>query len=105
MSATWLFYHFLKLEVHVLHGLENISIFNFWKLWLVRYDTIFGEMSLIFPKISEVKRFPFGRFPDRTLKVNNTRTAWLITVIYILFSSIWMLFHMKLTCFRVAVLL
>ena len=29
MSATWLFYHFLKLEVHILHGLENISILIF----------------------------------------------------------------------------
>ena len=47
MRATWLFYHLLKLEVHILHGLENISIFNIWKLWLVRYDVIFAEMSLI----------------------------------------------------------
>ena len=32
MKAIWLFYHFLKLEVHILRGLENISIFNVWKL-------------------------------------------------------------------------
>ena len=24
MTVTWLFYHFFKLQVHVLHGLENI---------------------------------------------------------------------------------
>ena len=29
---TWLFCHFFKLQVHILHGLENISIFNIWKL-------------------------------------------------------------------------
>ena len=32
MKVTWLFYHFLKLEVHILHGLGNISISNVWKL-------------------------------------------------------------------------
>ena len=32
MRVTWLFYHFFKLQVHILHGLENISIFNIWKL-------------------------------------------------------------------------
>ena len=30
--VTWLFYHFFKVEVYILHGLENISIFNIWKL-------------------------------------------------------------------------
>ena len=58
MRATWLFYHSLKLEVHILHGLENISIFNFWKLWLVRYDTIFGEMSLIISENFWSKEIP-----------------------------------------------
>ena len=24
MRVTWLFYHFFKLQVHILHGLENI---------------------------------------------------------------------------------
>ena len=33
MRVPWLFYHFFKLQVHILHGLENISIFNLWKLW------------------------------------------------------------------------
>ena len=28
MRVTWLFYHFFKLQVHTLHSLENISIFN-----------------------------------------------------------------------------
>ena len=32
MRVTWSFYHFFKLQVHILHGLENISIFNIWKL-------------------------------------------------------------------------
>ena len=32
IRVTWLFYHFFKLQVHILHGLENISIFNIWKL-------------------------------------------------------------------------
>ena len=32
MRATWLFCHFVKLEVYILHGLENISMFNIWKL-------------------------------------------------------------------------
>ena len=93
MRATWLFYHFLKLEVHILHGLENISICYIWKLWLVRYDIIFGEISLIFPKISEnfwntCKEILIWWFPDLILKLNNSRTAWPITVIYISFSSI-----------------
>ena len=30
--VTWLLYHFFKLQVHILHSLENISIFNIWKL-------------------------------------------------------------------------
>ena len=30
--VTWLFYHFFKLQVHILQGIENISIFNNWKL-------------------------------------------------------------------------
>ena len=51
--VTWLFYHFFKLQVHILHGLENISIINIWKLSFARCDVIFSETSLIFPKISE----------------------------------------------------
>ena len=70
MRATWLFYHFLKLEVHILHGLENISISNTWTLWLVRYDVIFGEMSVIFPKNFWSKEIPIWWFPDPTLKLN-----------------------------------
>ena len=32
MRVTWLFYHFSKFQVHILYGLENISMFNLWKL-------------------------------------------------------------------------
>ena len=28
VKVIWLFYHFFKLQVHILHNLENISIFN-----------------------------------------------------------------------------
>ena len=73
MRTTWQFYHFLKSEVHILHGLENISISNTWKLWLVRYDVIFSEMSFIFPKILKNfwgKEIPVWWFPDMTLKLN-----------------------------------
>ena len=63
MRVIQLFCHFFKLQVHILHGLENISIFNLWKLWLVRCDVIFSEMSLVLPKISknfQKRRLPFG---------------------------------------------
>ena len=30
MRVAWLLYHFFKL--HILQGIENISIFNIWKL-------------------------------------------------------------------------
>ena len=32
MRVTWLFYHFFKQQVHVLHGLENVSNLNIWKM-------------------------------------------------------------------------
>ena len=51
VRVTWLFYNFLKLEVHILHGIENNSISNVWTFWLVRCDVIFGEANFIFPKI------------------------------------------------------
>ena len=51
--VIWLFYHFFKLQVHILHGLENISIFNIWKLRFVICDVILSETSLFPPKISE----------------------------------------------------
>ena len=91
MRVTWLFYDFLKLQVHILHSLENISIFNIWKLWLVRCDVIFSRTILILPKMSEnfwSKEIPLWWFPDSTLKLNNLRTAWPIPAIYISFSSI-----------------
>ena len=91
MTVIWLFCHFFKLQVYILNGLENISIFNIWKLWLVRCDVIFGETSLILPKISEnfwSKVIPLWWFPGLTLKLNNSRTAWPIPAIYISFSSI-----------------
>ena len=52
ITVTWLFYHFFKLKVHILHNWENISIFNTWNLWLVRCDDIFSGTSLILPKMS-----------------------------------------------------
>ena len=58
--VSWFFHHFFKLQVHILHGLENISFINIWKSSLVRCDVIFSETCVIFPKISEVRRFPFG---------------------------------------------
>ena len=91
MRVAWLFYHFFKLQVHILHSLENISIFNIWKLWLVRCDVIFSGTSFILPKISEnfwSKEIPLWWFPDPTLKLNNSRTAWPIPAIYISFSRI-----------------
>ena len=91
MTVIWLFCHLFKLQVYILNGLENISIFNIWKLWLVRCDVIFGETSLILPKISEnfwSKVIPLWWFPGLTLKLNNSRTAWPIPAIYISFSSI-----------------
>ena len=63
MRVTWLSYHFFKLQVHILHRLGNIWIFNIWKLWLVRCDVISVERASYYrrcPKLSEVKRFPFG---------------------------------------------
>ena len=91
MRDTWLFYHFFKLQVHILHSLENISIFNIWKSWLVRCDVIFSGTSLILPKMSKnfwSREIPLWWFPDPTLKLNNSRTAWPIPAIYISFSSI-----------------
>ena len=32
MRVTWIFYQLFKLQVHILHSLESISIFNIWKL-------------------------------------------------------------------------
>ena len=91
MRDTWLFYHFFKLQVHILHCLANISIFNIWKVWLVGCDVILSETILIISKISEnfwSKAIPLWWFPDPTLKLNNSRTAWPILAIYISFSSI-----------------
>ena len=91
MRVTWLFYHFFNLQVHILHSLENISIFNIWKFWLVRCDVIFSVTSLILPKMSEnfwSKEIPLWWFHDSTLQLNNSRTAWPIPGIYISFSSI-----------------
>ena len=32
MKGIWLFYHLFKLQVHILHSLENISIFNIFEI-------------------------------------------------------------------------
>ena len=55
LTVTWLFYDFFKLQVHILHGLEISQLLIF-----ANCDVIFGDTSLILPKISEVKRFLFG---------------------------------------------
>ena len=50
MRVTWLFYHFFKLQVHMLHGSENISITS--NLRIVRQmlrlsiEKIPGELSI-----------------------------------------------------------
>ena len=44
MRVTKLLSYFFKLQVHILHGLENISIFNIWKQVGVRY----GSQTSIF---------------------------------------------------------
>ena len=91
MRATWLFCYFLKLEVHSLHGLENISISITWKIMTCQIWRRFRWNEPHIPKISEnfwSKEIPVWWFPDPTLKLNNSRTAWPITVIHISFSSI-----------------
>ena len=107
MRVTWLFYHFFKLQVHILHNLGNIWIFNIWKLWLVRCEVIFSGTSLILPKMSETvwRRFPFG---DSLTQLSSLITReWLDQFQRYTYCSpaFWMLFHMKSTCFRVAVLI
>ena len=100
--VTWLFYHFFKLQVHILHRLENILIFNIWKLWLVRCDVTFSETSLILPKISKnlwTMGIPLWWFPDPTLKLNNSRTAWPIPAMYISFSNILNTLSFKINLF------
>ena len=103
MRVTWLFYHFFKLQVHILHRLENIPMFNIWKLWLVRCGVIFSERaSYILPKMSEnfwSKEIPLWWFLDWTLKLNNSRTAWPIPTIYISFSSILNALSYKINLF------
>ena len=107
MRVTWLFYHFLKLKGHILQGLKNVSIFNVWKLWLVRCDAIFGETSLIYLKISE----SFWR--KESPRVSLTQLQSLITwerfdrFQWYTYSSkaFWTLFHIKSTCFHIAVLI
>ena len=38
MRVTWLFYHFVKLQVHILHSLENTLIFkNIWTCQMWRH--------------------------------------------------------------------
>ena len=91
MRVTSFFYHFFKLQVHILHSLENISIFDTWEMWLFSCDVIFSGTSLILPKMSEnfwSKEIPLWGFPDPALKLNNSRTAWPIPAIYISFFSI-----------------
>ena len=108
MRVTWLFYHFFKLQVNILHSLGNIWIFNIWKLWLVRCDVISVEQASYYqrcPKLSEVKRFPFG---DSLTQLSSLITQEQLDRFqrYTYCSpAFWTLFHMKSTCFHVAVLL
>ena len=61
MRITWLIYHFFKLQVQILYGLENTSSFNILKLWLVTsFSAKRASYYRRFPKISELWRFPFG---------------------------------------------
>ena len=32
LRTSLLFYHYVKLDIHMLNGLENIPIFDIWKL-------------------------------------------------------------------------
>ena len=62
MRVTWLLYHFFKLQVHILNGLENISIFNFGNCDLSDMTSCSVKRASYcrrFQKISEVRRFPF----------------------------------------------
>ena len=71
MSGTWLFYYLLKLEVHILHGSEYISIFITWKLWLFRYDksfsvkrvSYFRKFSSFYPWLSPHTYIPIDFLP------------------------------------------
>ena len=107
MRVTWLFYHFFKLQIHILHSLENIWIFNILKLWLVRCDVIFSGTSLILPKMSETfwRRFLVGdSLTQFSSLINRERLDRFQRYTYHS-PAFWTLFHMKSTCFRVAVLL
>ena len=107
MRVTWLFYHFFKLQVHTLHSLENIWIFNIWKLLLVRCDVIFSGTSLILPKMSETfwRRFPFGDSLTQFSSLITREPLDRFQRYTYRSPAFWMLFHMKSTCFRIAVLL
>ena len=63
IRVTLLFYHFFKLQVHILYGLENISILIFGNCDLSDVTSFSVKRASYyrrFPKISEVWRFPFG---------------------------------------------
>ena len=63
MKGIWLFYHFFKLQVQILHSLENISIFNIFEIDLSDVTSFSVERTSYYrrcPKFSEVRRFPFG---------------------------------------------
>ena len=63
MTVTWLFYHFFKLQVDILHGLENISILIFGNCDLSDVTSFSVKRASYyrrFPKVSEVRGFLFG---------------------------------------------
>ena len=104
MRATWLFYHFFKLQAHILHSLEISEFLIFGNCYLS------DVMSFSVPHITEdvrnfLKEIPFG---DSLTQLSSLITReWLDRFQRYTYRSpaFGMLFHMKSTCFRVTVLL
>ena len=53
IRVTWPFYHFFKLQVHILHGLENTSIFNICLTDVTSFSVKRVSCYRGFPKIYE----------------------------------------------------
>ena len=63
MRVTWFFYHFFKLQIHILYSLENITILISGNCDLSDVTSFSVERTSYYrrcPQISEVRRFPFG---------------------------------------------
>ena len=108
MRVTWLFYHFFKLQVHILHSLWNIWILIFGNCDLSDVTSFSVDRASYYrrcPELSEVRRFPFG---DSLTQLSSLITRERLDQFqrYTYRSpAFWTLFHMKSTCFPVAVLL